>query len=141
MRNAQFLVLSSLLVLSLFVPVLAPGQAATQTPSTPAASTTTAPAQLPSLPKDPAEIFAAAEPLYDFSSPTLKPWHLKASYQLYDEKGQPSAQGTYEYWWASPGTYRSTWKRPALEHTDWHVDGKHYNSESGEALYSRTQCS
>jgi hypothetical protein len=55
----------------------------------------------PGLPQDPREIFAAAAPFYDFNSPDLKPWHLKATYQLYDEKGKPGEQGTYEYWWAS----------------------------------------
>jgi TonB family protein len=89
---------------------------------------------LPPLPKEPAAIFAAAAPLYDFSSATLKPFHLKASYQLYDEKGQPSAQGTYEYWWASQETYRSTWSRPGMEHTDWHVDGKHYLRSTGAGI-------
>jgi len=93
-----------------------------------------APAPLPLLPREPAEIFAAAAPLYNFSSPTLKPFHLKASYQLFDTKGQPSAQGTYEYWWASPDTYRSTWSRPGLEHTDWHVGGKHFSLHTGAHL-------
>jgi hypothetical protein len=37
-----------------------------------------------SLPKDPREVFAAAAPFYDFSDPDLKPWYLKATYQLYD---------------------------------------------------------
>jgi len=40
----------------------------------------------PDLPKEPREIFAAAAPFYDFNSPELKPWHLKATYQLYDER-------------------------------------------------------
>lgn len=93
-----------------------------------------APAPLPPLPKEPAAIFAAAAPLYDFAAPDMKPWHLKASYQLFDDKGQPTVQGTYEYWWASPGTYRSTWSRPGMEHTDWHVDGKHYSHYNGGQL-------
>ena len=88
-----------------------------------------------SLPDKPGEIFAAAEPFYDFSSPELKPWHLKASYQLYDEKGNPTEQGTYEYWWVSPQVYRRTWSRPGAMHTDWHTaDGKHTYKTSGGAL-------
>jgi TonB family protein len=75
----------------------------------------------PGLPKDPRAIFAAADPFYDFTSPDLKPWHLKANYQLYDEKGNPSEQGTFEYWWASPKVYRSTWTRPSATHTDWNL--------------------
>jgi hypothetical protein len=91
--------------------------------------------QLPSTPKDPHEIFATAAPFYDFASSELKPWHLKASYQLYDEKGKPSVQGTYEYWRASPNVYRSTWTRAGGTHTDWHTaDGKHAYQSSGESL-------
>jgi TonB family protein len=99
---------------------------------TPAPQSTMAPA--PPLPKEPAEIFAAAAPLYDFVSPALKPWHMKVSYQLYDDQGKPGAQGSYEYWWASPDTYRSTWTRPGMEHTDWHVNGQHSSLGNGESL-------
>jgi TonB family protein len=87
------------------------------------------------LPKDPRGILAAAAPFYDFSSPELKPWHLKATYQLYDEKGKPSEQGVYEYWWASPKVYRSTWTRQNATHSDWHTaDGKHAYLATGERL-------
>ncbi len=89
----------------------------------------------PGLPKDPRAIFAAAAPFYDFTSPELKPWHLKATYQLYDEKGKPTVQGTYEYWWVSPKVYRSSWTRPGATRTDWHTaDGKHAYQASGERL-------
>jgi TonB family protein len=86
----------------------------------------------PTLPKEPRAILEAARPLYDFSDPSLKPWHLKASYQLYDDQGNPSEQGTYEYWWASPKVYRSTWTRAGAVHTDWHTaDDKHAYLDSG----------
>lgn len=87
------------------------------------------------LPKDPREIFAAAAPFYDFTSPELKPWHLKASYQLYDEKGNPAEQGSYEYWWASPQEHRSTWTRVGATHTDWFTkDGKYAFESAGEPI-------
>jgi TonB family protein len=89
----------------------------------------------PGLPKDPREVFAAAAPFYDFSNASLKPWHLKATYQLYDEKGDSTEQGTYEYWWASPQVYRSTWTRVGATHTDWRTaDGKHAYQATGERL-------
>jgi TonB family protein len=91
-------------------------------------------APTPELPKDPQAIFAAARPLYDFSAPTVKPWHMKVSYQLYDENGKPSDPGTYEYWWASPNTYRSSWTRSGLSQTDWHVNGQHSHAVSGTSL-------
>jgi TonB family protein len=87
------------------------------------------------LPKDPRAVFAAAAPFYDFSDAALKPWHLKATYQLYDEKGKKGEQGTFEYWWASPKLYRSTWSRPGATYTDWHTsDGNQMYVASGGAL-------
>lgn len=89
----------------------------------------------PGLPKDPRAVFAMAAPFYDFTSVDLKPWHLKATYQLYDQNGKPAELGTYEYWWTSPMVFRSSWKRPSASHTDWHTaDGKHAYQASGEPL-------
>jgi hypothetical protein len=87
------------------------------------------------LPKDPRAVFAMAAPLYDFSDPALKPWHLKATYQLYDDKGNPAEIGTYERWSVSPKVYRSTWTRESATHTDWHTaDGKYFYQVTGEPL-------
>ena len=97
-------------------------------------SQTSAPAD-PMLPKDPRAILEAAAPFYDFADPALKPWHLKATYQLYDEKGAPTEQGTYEYWWASPKVYRSTWTRAGATRTDWHTaDGAMHRDQTGKPL-------
>ncbi len=94
-----------------------------------------APAPQPSQIKDPRAILAAAAPFYDFSDPALKPWRLKATYQLYDEKGNPAEQGTFEYWWVSPKVYRVSWSRPSAKHTDWHTaDGKYAYEATGEGL-------
>lgn len=90
---------------------------------------------IPGLPKDAREVFAAAGPFYDFSDPALKPWHLRASYQLYDEKGNPGEKGTFEYWWASPQVYRTTWTRGDTTHSDWHTgEGKGASRATGEPL-------
>jgi TonB family protein len=89
----------------------------------------------PGLPKDPRAIFEAAAPLYDFNSPELKPWHLKATYQLYDEKGKPTEQGTYEHWWASPKVYRSTWTRAGVSVSEWNTpEGTSLRKASGGPL-------
>jgi TonB family protein len=92
-------------------------------------------ATTPELPKDPRAIFAAAGMFYDFNDPALKPWHLKASYQMYDDKGKPSDRGTYEYWRATPEIHRSTWSRPGMTHTDWYsANGKYAYEATGEPL-------
>lgn len=87
------------------------------------------------LPRNPQEVFSLSAPFYDFADPSLKPWHLKATYQLYDGTGKPTSQGTYEYWWASRTVYRSTWTRGDSTHTDWHTsDGEHFYSSTGPGL-------
>lgn len=89
----------------------------------------------PGLPKDPSAIFAAAGPLYDFTSPELKPWHLKATYQLYDDNGKPSEKGTFEFWWASPNVHRTSWARPGASQSEWYTaDGKQRYLTSGAPL-------
>ena len=95
----------------------------------------------PALPKEPRAIIEAAAPFYDFTSPELKPWHLKATYQLYDEQGKPTEQGTYELWWASPKVYRSTWTRPGVGVSEWHTaegTSMHKASESPLRYFERT---
>jgi len=89
----------------------------------------------PPLPKDPRAVFDAAAPHYDFADPSLKPWHLKASYLLYDDQGNPGEQGTFEYWWASPNRYRTTWTRPSASHTEWRMaEDQIADLSTGESL-------
>jgi len=84
---------------------------------------------------DPHALLAAALPFYAFNDATLKPWHLKASYQLYDLKGNPTEKGTWEYWWASPKVNRMSWTRKGVEHTTWTTaDGSSYYKDSGAPL-------
>jgi|SRR5450631_475232 len=113
----------TLVIFALSLTVLLPGFS--QTAASPGAS----------LPKEPHEILAAAAPHYDFSSPDLKPWRMKVSYQFYDMKGRPAEQGTWEYWWASRKVSRSSWTRGGVEHTTWSTaDGARYRKESGGPL-------
>jgi TonB family protein len=89
----------------------------------------------PGLPSDPRDVISEARPLYDFADATLKPWHLKASYQLYDDRGAPGEQGTFEFWWAAPDVNRTLWTRAGSTHSDWSLGGNKYASRSeGEPL-------
>ncbi len=95
----------------------------------------TATDQAPELPKEPLAILRAAAPHYHFNDGSVKPFHLKATYQLYDNKGQPSEKGSFEYWWVSPEVNRRTWTRPGATHSDWQIaGGKHAYLDSGERL-------
>jgi hypothetical protein len=91
---------------------------------------------MPELPKDPRQMLAAAAALYDFNSPSLIPWRLKGTYQLYDESGNVREHGTYEYWWVSPTVYRSSWTRTGASRTEWHMDdGKILYQATGDRMF------
>jgi TonB family protein len=93
----------------------------------------TADNSVPGLPQDPGGVFAVVSFRQDYSA--LKPGHLKATYQLYDDSGNPAEQGTYEYWWASKEVYRSSWTRGSATYTIWHAaDGKVAYQGNSEAL-------
>lgn len=86
--------------------------------------------------KDPEAILEAVAPSYDFDNPALKPWYLKATYELYSVDGASKEEGTYERWWVSPKVYRSTWTRGNSVNTIWHADGdKMYFRSSGDPVH------
>ncbi len=85
--------------------------------------------------KGPREVLAAIAPYYSFMDTNLKPWHLKVDYELDDEKGNPSEQGVFEYWWASTKVYRSSWTSKNAAHSEWHTaDGKDFTFTTGNPL-------
>ncbi|MEI9978019.1 MAG: energy transducer TonB [Edaphobacter sp.] len=50
--------------------------------------------------------------------PQLKPWHLKLSFQLFDDKGQATEKGEIEEWWASPSAYKTVYTSPSYTGTE-----------------------
>ena len=70
----------------------------------------------------------AAE-LNGLDSDKLAPWHLKATFQLYDANGKPSEQGTYEELWAAPHKYKRTYISPSFTQTVWATeDGSYFRT-------------
>ena len=62
-------------------------------------------------------------------APDLKPWHLKLSVQLFDDKGKPTDQGTIEEWWKSDGSDRREYSTNAYKATEIRAGGKLYRSK------------
>lgn len=88
------------------------------------------------VPKDPRALLAAAEPLYGYKDPVLKPLHLSGAYQLFDDDGNPTQQGRYEFWWEKPGVYRSDWRRAGSTRSEWHTaDGNALQQSAGDRLF------
>jgi hypothetical protein len=101
-----------------------------QTPAAQTLAAQTSPAADAGLPKEPAALLAAAAPLYDFTAADVKPWHLKASYQVSDDKGNSEGDGIFEYWWVSPEVNRQTWTRGDSSHSEWQMGEKKYASRN-----------
>jgi len=55
----------------------------------------------------------SAEAANTLDDGTLRPWHLKASFQLFDAKGKPTEQGTLEEWWARPDKDKRVFTSPS----------------------------
>lgn len=92
-------------------------------------------AQSPAPTKNPKELLAAVQPFYDFDQPGVRPWYLKASYQIFDPSAKISQTGTFEYWWVAPGVDRSTWAREGKTLSEWNTaDHKHATLSDGLAL-------
>ncbi len=99
--------------------VLVPGQVFGQN----AAATTAAPA-VPAMPKDAKDILKLAAQVNGLGAPGMKPWHLKAAYEVYDVDGKPKYQGTYEEWWAAPGKYKVSFSDPGFHQVEYANGGK-----------------
>jgi len=59
-----------------------------------------------------------AAALNSIDDATMKPWHLKLSFQLFDAKGTPTEKGTIEEWWAGPSTHKTVYTSPSYTSTE-----------------------
>jgi hypothetical protein len=46
------------------------------------------------------------------------PWHVRAKFEIFDEKGQHKSAGTFEEWWMGPQSYKSVFASDGLNQTD-----------------------
>ncbi|HEY2469552.1 MAG TPA: energy transducer TonB [Terracidiphilus sp.] len=53
----------------------------------------------------------------------MSPWHLKASYTLFDENGASPVQGTFEEWWDGEQSRKTAYSSPSFVQTDY-VNGE-----------------
>jgi len=59
-----------------------------------------------------------ATALNSIDDPTMKPWHLKLSFQLFDAKGTPTEKGTIEEWWGGPSREKTVYTSPSYSSTE-----------------------
>jgi TonB family protein len=107
-----------------WLPMAAYGQGATAAQPTasaasPAAGPVASAPSTPAMPSDPGQLLALAAKLNGLDGPDVKPWHLKASYETFDEKGKSTGTGTYEEWWVSEKQYKRSYTSAKFNQTDY----------------------
>ncbi len=71
------------------------------------------------VPSDPAQFMEMASKLNGLAGADLKPWHLKASYETFDDKGRSTGTGTYEEWWVSDKQDKRSYVSSKFSQTDY----------------------
>jgi TonB family protein len=79
-------------------------------------------ASAPAPPTDPKELMLAAARMNNLTTPDMKPWHINATYQLLDEKGAITDEGTFEELWAGPVKFKRTFTGKSFTQTDYGTD-------------------
>src|SRR5437667_10824662 len=73
-----------------------------------------------------------AAALNSIDDATMKPWHLKLSFQLFDAKGTPTEKGTIEEWWAGPSTHKTVYTSPSYTSTEIETKDSFYHTKGDE---------
>jgi TonB family protein len=80
------------------------------------------------MPQDPAAILAASAKVNGLSGASPLPWHLRVSYQIFDDKGHSKDSGLYEEFWVSDKKYKRSYTSPNFTQSDFATDRGLYRS-------------
>jgi TonB family protein len=70
-----------------------------------------------------------ATALNSIDDATMKPWHLKLSFQLFDAKGNPAEKGMIEEWWEGPSNEKTVYTSPSYTSTEIRTKDGFYRSK------------
>jgi len=71
------------------------------------------------MPTDPDALYALVLKSQGLNFPGVKPWHIKASYTVFDAKGENPVNGVFEEWFVGPHKYKLSYTRPGFNQTDY----------------------
>lgn len=108
---------------------LASGASRTQG-APPAPSSITRPAPASRLPEKPADILKLTMALNGLHAAGMSPWHLKASFQTFDDSTQPESKGTFEEFRASPTKFKRILTTAGASETEFGTDHGYYRTGS-----------
>jgi len=103
-----------------FLQATAPAQPSANVP-------TAAQAADPSLadsptPTDPKELLELGRKVNGLTGPDVQPFHLKATFEVFDDEGKSKDQGTFEEWWVSNKQYKRTYQSADFSQTEYGTD-------------------
>jgi TonB family protein len=73
-------------------------------------------------PTDPKELMLMAAKTNGLIGEGMKPWHLKVSFNFYDEKGNSTDQGTFEEYWAGEHKHKIAYTSKAYSQIEFETD-------------------
>jgi TonB family protein len=82
------------------------------------------------MPTEPAAILAVGSKVNGLNGHEVSPWHIKATYQVFDTKGKLSNTGSYEEFWLSDKSYKRTYTSPTFTQTEYATEQGLYRSGS-----------
>ena len=102
-----------------------------------ATGTATGPAVPPGVDlKDPQALLSVATGMNSLDDTRGTPWHLKASYESFDEKGSQVDQGTFEEWRLAPDQWKRTYSSGHFNQTEYSTaTGITYETSAGAPLW------
>ncbi len=105
---------------SAFLQLAAPTQSpATVPPTGQAAAPTLADTPTPS---DPKQLLDLGRKVNGLTGPDVQPWHLKATFEIFDEEGKSKDKGTFEEWWVSNKQYKRAYQSAGFSQTQYGTD-------------------
>jgi hypothetical protein len=76
----------------------------------------------PDLPSDPRKLLLLAAKSNGLAGDDIKPWHLKATFQLADSTGKTTDQGTLEESWAGANKWKRSYASTGFTQTTYGTD-------------------
>jgi TonB family protein len=80
------------------------------------------------MPKDARALLLLAANSNNLTDAEIEPWHLKATFELLDESGNPLDQGTYEEFWAGPLKCKIVFDSPHFSQSDYCTEKGRYRA-------------
>jgi hypothetical protein len=105
------LTLNAFLIFAYVQAVTSGQQQTVSVPSAAAASAGTGDVSTPATPKERMELGRRVNGLQGLDA---GPWHLKASYEVFDADGKSKDKGTFEEWWVDAKQYKLAFHSPQL---------------------------